>query len=203
MIVYELYPHSTFSMMLTVGVTVRFIPDLVSVSKKKLSFLYRLFLLYSFFSNGFFLRLKKKKSPHQQYPAPSSSPSTTDSPYSPSKRRKQKKGAKVTLLPLHHHRLQSRMQRRRRPIHKPLNLNIRIRLFQIPPIRGPLHNPPHIPQQILITTQINRHKFSKRRQRKNHHNIRHRKFFARQPRFFRDAAVEDVEDLMHFFEIAD
>lgn len=114
-----------------------------------------------------------------------------------------KKSAKLTLLPLHHHRLQSRMQRRRRPIHKPLNLNIRIRLFQIPPIRGPLHNPPHIPQQILITTQINRHKFSKRRQRKNHHNIRHRKFFACQPRFFGDAAVEDAEDLMHFFEIAD
>lgn len=196
-------------MMLIVGVTVRFIPDLVSVSKKKLSFLYRLFLLYSFFSDGFLLRLKKKKKLlHQQCPATSSSPSTTDSPYSPppslSKRRKQKKKApKVTLLPLHHHRLQSRMQRRRRPIHKPLNLNIRIRLFQIPPIRGPLHNPPHILQQILITTQINRHKFSKRRQRKNHHHIRHRKFFTRQPRFFRDAAVEDAEDLMHFFEIAD
>lgn len=47
--------------MLIVGVTVRFIPDLVSVSKKKLSFLYRLFLLYSFFSNGFLSRLKKKK----------------------------------------------------------------------------------------------------------------------------------------------
>lgn len=48
-------------MMLIVGVTMRFIPDLVSVSKKKLSFLYRLFLLYSFFSDGFLLRLKKKK----------------------------------------------------------------------------------------------------------------------------------------------
>lgn len=47
-------------MMLIVGVTVRFIPDLVSVSKKKLSFLYRLFLLYSFFSDGFLLRLKAK-----------------------------------------------------------------------------------------------------------------------------------------------
>lgn len=57
-------------MMLIVGVSVRFIPDLLSVSKKKLSFLYRLFLLYSFFSDGFLLGLKKKKSPHQQYPAP-------------------------------------------------------------------------------------------------------------------------------------
>lgn len=148
---------------------------------------------------------KEKKTLHQQCPATSSTHPTTDSPYSLSKRRKQKKkkSAKVTLLPLHHHRLQSRMQRRRRPIHKPFNLNIRIRLFQIPPIRRPLHNPPHIPQQILITTQINRHKFSKRRQRKNHHHIRHRKFFTRQPRFFGDAAVEDAQDLMHFFEIAD
>lgn len=48
-------------MMLIVGVTVRFIPDLVSVSKKELSFLYRLFLLYSFFSNGFLLRLEAKE----------------------------------------------------------------------------------------------------------------------------------------------
>lgn len=57
-------------MMLTVGVTVRFIPDLVSVSKKKLSFLYRLFLLYSFFSNGFLLRLKKKKISPSAMPRP-------------------------------------------------------------------------------------------------------------------------------------
>lgn len=83
-------------MMLIVGVTVRFIPDSVSVSKKKHSFLYRLFLLYSFFSDGFLLRLEaRKRSPHQQCPAPSSTHPTTDSPYSPppslSKRRKQKK----------------------------------------------------------------------------------------------------------------
>lgn len=195
-------------MMLIVGVSVRFIPGLVSVSKKNLSFLYRLFLLYSFFSDGFLLRLEAKKnlSISNAQPQPLRPRRLTLlthlHPHSASEESK-KKSAKVTLLPLHHHRLQSRMQRRRRPIHKPLNLNIRIRLFQIPPIRGPLHNPPHIPQQILITTQINRHKFSKRRQRKNHHNIRHRKFFARQPRFFRDAAVEYREDLMHFFEIAD
>lgn len=192
-------------MMLIVGVTVRFIPDLVSVSKKKLSFLYRLFLLYSFFSDGFLLRLKKipisNARPQALHPRRLTL-LTHLHPHSASEESR-KKSAKVTLLPLHHHRLQSRMQRRRRPIHKPLNLNIRIRLFQIPPIRRPLHNPPHIPQQILITTQINRHKFSKRRQRKNHHNIRHRKFFTRQPRFFRDAAVEDAQDLMHFFEIAD
>lgn len=50
-------------MMLIVGVSVRFIPDLLSVSKKKLSFLYRLFLLYSFFSDGFLLRLEAKKNP--------------------------------------------------------------------------------------------------------------------------------------------
>lgn len=198
-------------MMLIVGVTVRFISDLVSVSRKKKFLpvppLPTLQLLLRWFPPS---TKKEKKTLHQQCPATSSSPPTTDSPYSrpPSltKRRKQKKkkeSAKVTLLPLHHHRLQSRMQRRRRPIHKPVNLNIRIRLFQIPPIRRPLHHPPHIPQQILITSQINRHKFSKRRQRKNHHNIRHRKFFARQPRFFRDAAVEYREDLMHFFEIAD
>lgn len=199
-------------MMLIVGVTVRFISDLVSVSRKKNSFLYRLFLLYSFFSDGFLLRLKKKKKLSISNAQPQAlhlrrlTLLTHVHPHSPSeesKKKKKKESAKVTLLPLHHHRLQSRMQRRRRPIHKPVNLNIRIRLFQIPPIRRPLHNPPHIPQQILITTQINRHKFSKRRQRKNHHNIRHRKFFARQPRFFRDAAVEDAEDLMHFFEIAD
>lgn len=192
-------------MMLTVGVTVRFIPDLVSVSKKKLSFLYRLFLLYSFFSDGFLLRLKaeKKLSISNAQPQALHPRRLTLLTHPASEESRRKKSAKVTLLPLHHHRLQSRMQRRRRPIHKPLNLNIRIRLFQIPPIRGPLHNPPHILQQILITTQINRHKFSKRRQRKNHHNIRHRKFFTRQPRFFRDAAVEYREDLMHFFEIAD
>lgn len=56
--------------MLTVGVTVRFIPDLVSVSKKKLSFLYRLFLLYSFFSDGFLLRLKAKKNSPSAIPSP-------------------------------------------------------------------------------------------------------------------------------------
>lgn len=57
-------------MMLIVGVTVRFIPNLVSVSKKNLSFLYRLFLLYSFFSDGFLLRLKKKKISPSAIPSP-------------------------------------------------------------------------------------------------------------------------------------
>lgn len=57
-------------MMLTVGVTVRFIPDLLSVSKKKLSFLYRLFLLYSFFSDGLLLRLKAEKNSPSAIPSP-------------------------------------------------------------------------------------------------------------------------------------
>lgn len=191
-------------MMLIVGVTVRFIPDSVSVSKKTflpVPPLSTLQLLLKWFPPS--TKKEKNLSISNAQPQALHPRRLTLLTHSASEESRRKKSAKVTLLPLHHHRLQSRMQRRRRSIHKPLNLNIRIRLFQIPPIRRPLHNPPHILQQILITTQINRHKFSKRRQRKNHHNIRHRKFFARQPRFFRDAAVEDAEDLMHFFEIAD
>lgn len=57
-------------MMLIVGVTVRFIPDLVFSVQKKLSFLYRLFLLYSFFPDGFLLRLKAEKNSPSAMPSP-------------------------------------------------------------------------------------------------------------------------------------